>query len=233
MDLAWLDGQSLGTLTQIALSSDADNVETAQEEESQIEKVSKDIDNDEKNTIDETISQALAMPAELGLIKPAAPAAAPAELGAPAPKPAESSAKTAADSGVPAELGFGPGGPGGDGSGNGNAKHSMDSNWPLDRFPDGLYAPEGVPYPLKKATKLGPFNKWTGLHDNPDGTKSFPDGTIVDAPNTWLMTDDDVVPVDDYKEELSMAEEEAHALEIQNAKNEAAFEEKQRRILAQ
>jgi hypothetical protein len=212
------------------MSSDADNVETSQEEEDQYEKVSKDIDNDERSTIDETISQALAigMPAELGA--PPAAAAAPAELGAP---PAELGAPPAELGAPPAELGAPPAELGAPPAAAPAPKPAVskpagfgDNNWPLDRFADGLYAPEGVPYPLRKATELGPMNKFTGLLDNPDGTKSFPDGTMVDAPNTWLMTEDNVVPVDEYKNELTMAEEEAHALEIQNAKNEAAYNDK-------
>jgi hypothetical protein len=83
----------------------------------------------------------------------------------------------------------------------------MSPNWPLDNFGPGVYAPDGVAYPLEKASPLGPMNPFTGLLENPDGTKSFPDGTMVDAPNTWIMTESDIsIPEDEYKEEQTMAE---------------------------
>ena len=174
----------------------------------------------------------MGMPAELGLMKPAAkaPAAAPAPKGVPAelgvaPPAAAKTAKPvpAELGGIPAELGGGAkvpaelGGAGNGGSGK--------SDWPIDNFPNGLYAPDGVPYPLVKAKELGELNPFTGLLDNPDGTTSFPDGTIVDAPNTWVMLSDNVVPVDEYKNEMTLAEQEQHDREIQNAKNESKYKQ--------
>jgi hypothetical protein len=163
----------------------------------------------------------MGMPAELGLMKPAAkaPAAPPAAAKTAKPVPAELG-------GIPAELGGGAkvpaelGGAGNGGAGNGG---SGKSDWPIDNFPNGLYAPDGVPYPLVKAKELGELNPFTGLLDNPDGTTSFPDGTIVDAPNTWVMLSDNVVPVDEYKNEMTLAEQEQHDREIQNAKNESKY----------
>jgi hypothetical protein len=68
------------------------------------------------------------------------------------------------------------------------------------------------------------MNEFTGLLENPDGTTSFPDGTMVDAPNTWVMTDANVqIPEDEYKEEMTIAEVEQHEREIQNAKNQMKF----------
>jgi hypothetical protein len=96
-----------------------------------------------------------------------------------------------------------------------------ESDWPIDNFPPGLYAPDGIPYPNIRAKVLGPLNPFSGLLNNPDGTVSFPDGTIVDAPNTWVMLGDDVS--NDFTEELTMAEQEQHDLELLNAKNEEVF----------
>ena len=94
------------------------------------------------------------------------------------------------------------------------SKQSQDMTWPPNRFEDGLYAPNGVPYPLKKASDLGELNPFTGLHDNPDGTASFTDGTIVEAPNTWVMLDDSVVVQDTENDFTTMAEREAHEKEL-------------------
>lgn len=144
---------------------------------------------------------AKAPPAELG-IAPPAPAKAekpiPAELGIAPPKeaePAAEEAKPAADAGAkaPAEWN-GPGNTMGNGIyskyiDGGNADHG----WPLDGFAPGLYAPNGLPYPNERAKDSGKvFNEFTGLLENPDGTSSFADGAVVDAPNTWVMTSDDV-----------------------------------------
>jgi len=167
--------------------------------------------------------------------KEAKPAAAPKAAAEPAAKPAEEAAAKPAEEPaaegkpVPGELGIAPEGGAKKGvpaelggAAPGKAKEeakkddgaskdagdddSKDSGWPLDKFPPGLYAPNGVPYPLKVAKELGPLNEFTGLLDNPDGTHSFPDGTIVDAPNTWVMTDDNVS--DAYADELTMEEAE-------------------------
>lgn len=68
------------------------------------------------------------------------------------------------------------------------------------------------------------MNEFTGLLENPDGTTSFPDGTMVDAPNTWVMTSDNVVvPEDEYQNELTLEEKAQHDREILNAQNEYAF----------
>ena len=100
------------------------------------------------------------------------------------------------------------------------------SDWPIDNFPPGIYAPDGVTYPNRMAKVLGKLNEFSGLLDNPDGSKSFPDGTIIDAPNTWVMLGDDVSFANNYMDELTMAEKEQHDLEILNAKNEEVFQQK-------
>lgn len=132
------------------------------------------------------------IPAELGLI-PKAPAA-------------DAGDKGAADKGDGGAGDKGDGGAKGD-KGDGVSKGSLSKDWPIDNFPSGIYAPDGVPYPLQKVSPLGKMNEFTGLLENPDGTTSFPDGTMVDAPNTWVMTDANVqIPEDEYKEELTIAE---------------------------
>jgi hypothetical protein len=145
----------------------------------------------------------------------AKPKPIPAELGflpkAPAADAGDKGDKGAADKGDKGAADKGDGGAG-------VSKGSLSKDWPIDNFPSGIYAPEGVPYPLQKVSPLGKMNEFTGLLENPDGTTSFPDGTMVDAPNTWVMTDANVqIPEDEYKEELTIAEVEQHEREIQNA----------------
>jgi hypothetical protein len=241
------------SVTQQANDPEADNVVTAQDEVAEAEEEQQTREDEESGTIDETVSLAAAPPAELGVIKTAKGGAKAAAKGAATGGAAKGAATggaakaAAAGKPIPAELGFipkkggaGKGGAGKGGAGKGkggksnvSADNDRDaepkkSDWPIDNFPPGLYAPNGLPYPNVRAAVIGPFNEFSGLHENPDGTRSFPDGAIVDAPNTWLMTDDNVVPVDDYSEELTMAEKEQHEREILNAKNQAAYNKKER-----
>lgn len=256
------------SLVQQPIDPQAFDVETPQDEEAAADREQEYNDNEERSTIDETVSLASAPPGELGLIKMAKKKAAlaeeakpakkmPGELGlvappepagkeAPADAEKQGGAKPEGEKPIPAELGLIPkkaeGGKGdaGDGDankGNGDAEKAKEaapkkSTWPIDNFGPGVYAPDGVPYPLQKVSPLGKFNEFTGLLDNPDGTTSFPDGTMVDAPNTWLMTEDNVdIPIDEYKDELTMAEKEQHEREIQNAKNEEKYNEAKRERL--
>jgi hypothetical protein len=151
-----------------------------------------------------------AIPAELGFLPKKAPAADAGDKG-----DGGAGDKDAADKG---DGGAGDKIDGGAGDkaaktdiGDGVSKGSMSKDWPLDNFPSGVYAPNGFAYPLQKVSPLGKMNEFTGLLENPDGTTSFPDGTMVDAPNTWLMTEENVqIPIDEYKEENTMAENEQH-----------------------
>ena len=167
-------------MAQQAKDPQADDIETAQDEEAIADKEQDSFEKEERSTVDEVVSLASAPPAELGLIKAAKKAAAaeapakkvPAELGLVPPKPAEKEAPAKADNEkdakpIPAELGFIPkkapaadsgdkgekadGGDKGDGN-NGLgypwSGKSLTPDWPIDNFPSGVYAPDGVPYPL-------------------------------------------------------------------------------------
>lgn len=138
------------TLVQQPTDPQAFDVESPQDEEAAADREQAFNDNEERSTIDETISLASAPPGELGLIKAAkkAPAAdeapkakkMPGELGLAPPKPAEKEAPAAAETAenegdskpeggekpIPAELGLIPKKPKADtgdanGDGNGDA----------------------------------------------------------------------------------------------------------------
>jgi hypothetical protein len=88
----------------------------------------------------------------LGLVPP------PTEKEAPVKADNEGDAKPKP---IPAELGFLPKAPAADAGdkgdkgaadkgdgGAGVSKGSLSKDWPIDNFPSGIYAPDGVPYPL-------------------------------------------------------------------------------------
>ena len=80
----------------------------------------------------------------MGLVPP------PAEKEAPVKADNEGDAKPKP---IPAELGFLPKAPAADAGnkddgGAGVSKGSLSKDWPIDNFPSGIYAPDGVPYPL-------------------------------------------------------------------------------------